>query len=879
MRKIFFFVIISLFSVSSLFGQVTLTIPDVTGTSGTNVSVPINVSNFNNVGAISLKIGYDDSILTYVGIDSGAVSFTNNAVNQEVILGWFDFSGTTPLNLGSAKLVNLIFSYNGGTSNLTFNEGACEISDANGIPFADTYNNGSVSGGTPPALDAPTLTSPADGAVDQSLTPTLDWSDVSGATSYAVQVASDQSFTSLVVDQAGLGASTYGVPASTLSENTLYYWRANAYDGVVTSNWSAPFDFTTQAGTPPPTDISMTLENTGGYAGQPILVPLNVTNFNDVGAISLKIQFDDSALSFTGTQNTAVPLIANAVNGVLTLAWFDQTSTNPLNLGDSKLVDLEFNLISGSSNISFITAQCEISNSAGTPQTVVYFNGIVTELPPPPAVPILDSPSNGAIDQLLTPTLSWNSVVDALTYGVQLSTDSGFGTLIVDESGLSPTSFDVGAGLLDYGTTYYWRANATNANGTGDWSGGWSFTTDPGILGSPTLESPADGSTDVSLTPALNWSDVTDATLYNLQISTLPDFSNFTINVLFLPTSDYQVTAGQLEEGVTYYWRANAGVSDPARTSDWSTAWDFTTVLIPLPAPALVSPADGATDQNLELTLDWTDVAEATLYGVQVSPNQDFSNLTIDLSDLASSNHAVGSGVLDYATKYYWRAKASNDTKVSEWTAAWDFTTMNQPVDAPSLIAPADGATNQSLELTLDWNDVSGAATYGVQVATDDAFTNMVVNSGTVLNTSNYSILLGVLDFNTTYYWRANAASASETSDWSDSWSFTTLLDVGVNDLSGIPEEFELLQNYPNPFNPSTTIRYGIPEEAAVRISVINMLGEVVDELLNTHQSTGYYEIHWNANNISSGTYIYKIVAIGLNGAEFLQSKKMILLR
>ena len=879
MRKILFFVILSLFSATNLFGQITMTIDDVTGTTGTNVSVPIDVTNFNNVGAISLKIDYDGSILTYVGVENAAASFINSGINGVVTLGWFDFSGTNPLNLGNAKLVDLVFTYNGGTSNLTFNEGISEISDGDGLPLAVAYTNGSVSGGAPPALPAPTLNSPANGATDQSLTPTLDWSDVGGAASYSVQVATDQGFSTLVVDQSGLGVSTYDVPVSTLSENTLYYWRANATDGAETSNWSTPFNFTTLTTPPPPTDITMTLENTGGYAGQQVLVPLNVTNFNDIGGISLKIQFDDGVLTFSGIENPAAALGANAVNGVLTLYWFDLTSSNPLNLGDSKLCDLEFNLIGGSSNLTFLTAQCEISDSPGESLTIVYIDGIVTELPPPPAAPILDNPSNGAVDQPLTPTLSWNGVIDAASYGVQLSTDSGFGTLIIDESGVIPTSFDVGAGLLDYGETYYWRANSTNVNGTGDWSDVWSFTTDLGILDPPTLESPADGSTDVTLTPNLNWTDVTDATLYNLQISTLPDFSNFTINVLLLPTSNYTVTAGQLEEGVTYYWRANAGVSDPARTSEWSTAWDFTTVLIPLPAPTLVSPADGATDQNLELTLDWTDVAEATLYGVQVSPNQDFSNLTVDISDLPSSTYDIGTGALDYSTKYYWRAKASNDTKVSEWTEAWDFTTINEPLVAPSLIAPADGATNQNLELTLDWSDVSGAATYGVQVATDDAFTNLVVNSGTVLSSSNYSILSGILDFNTTYYWRANAANASETSDWSDDRSFTTLLDVGVSDLSGIPEEFELMQNYPNPFNPSTTIRYGIPEEATVRISVVNMLGEVVDELLNTNQSAGYYEISWNAHNISSGTYLYKIVASGVNGAEYLQTKKMILLR
>ena len=92
--------------------------------------------------------------------------------------------------------------------------------------------------------DPPTLISPANGSSDTSCTPTLDWSDSTGATSYTVQVSTDSAFTSTVVNQSTT-ASNYTIPNGTLSSHTVYYWRANASNSAGTSGWSAVWSFTT----------------------------------------------------------------------------------------------------------------------------------------------------------------------------------------------------------------------------------------------------------------------------------------------------------------------------------------------------------------------------------------------------------------------------------------------------------------------------------------------------------------------------------------------------------------------------------------------------------------------------------------------------------
>ena len=90
----------------------------------------------------------------------------------------------------------------------------------------------------------------------------------------------------------------------------------------------------------------------------------------------------------------------------------------------------------------------------------------------------------------------------------------------------------------------------------------------------------------------------------------------------------------------------------------------------------------------------------------------------------------------------------------------------------------------------------------------------------------------------------------------------------------GVPTRFELAQNYPNPFNPSTKIRFTIPEAGLVTLKVYNLLGEEVATLLNEEQTTGVYEVTFDARQLSSGIYFYTI-----NSGDFVASKKMILLK
>jgi hypothetical protein len=93
-----------------------------------------------------------------------------------------------------------------------------------------------------------------------------------------------------------------------------------------------------------------------------------------------------------------------------------------------------------------------------------------------------------------------------------------------------------------------------------------------------------------------------------------------------------------------------------------------------------------------------------------------------------------------------------------------------------------------------------------------------------------------------------------------------------------VPAEFALKQNYPNPFNPATTIRYELPIAGIVNLTIYNSLGETVTTLVNEVQEAGVYKLNWNASDLASGIYFYRIDVKG-GEKSFTRTNKMILMK
>ena len=107
-----------------------------------------------------------------------------------------------------------------------------------------------------------------------------------------------------------------------------------------------------------------------------------------------------------------------------------------------------------------------------------------------------------------------------------------------------------------------------------------------------------------------------------------------------------------------------------------------------------------------------------------------------------------------------------------------------------------------------------------------------------------------------------------------DDVAFDNVNSIAVDESGGSPRTYRLVQNYPNPFNPSTTINFIIPQSGKVSLSVFNSIGQTVETLIDKEMAAGDYKITFNAENLPSGIYFYKLEA-----GNFVDVKKMMLLR
>ena len=93
------------------------------------------------------------------------------------------------------------------------------------------------------------------------------------------------------------------------------------------------------------------------------------------------------------------------------------------------------------------------------------------------------------------------------------------------------------------------------------------------------------------------------------------------------------------------------------------------------------------------------------------------------------------------------------------------------------------------------------------------------------------------------------------------------------------PKEYELSQNYPNPFNPATTIKYAVPVTGQVKMSVYNSMGQLVKVLVNEVQTSGAYNVSFDGSDLASGVYLYRLEAGDPVTGQFVETKKMILVK
>lgn len=177
-------------------------------------------------------------------------------------------------------------------------------------------------------------------------------------------------------------------------------------------------------------------------------------------------------------------------------------------------------------------------------------------------------------------------------------------------------------------------------------------------------------------------------------------------------------------------------------------------------------------------------------------------------------------------------------------------------IAAPQPVYPADGANDVANLATFEWSGTPGATSYDLQILRqmEGDSMSLIIDSTGVEGSS----LKASLEGNTKYLWRVRAAVGDFKSQWTQLTSFVTRTEPtsSVDDES-LPDTPLLNQNYPNPFNPETTIPFELPETAAARLTVFDMLGKEVAVLADEVLQAGAHQIRWNAGDVPSGMYVY----------------------
>jgi hypothetical protein len=476
----------------------------------------------------------------------------------------------------------------------------------------------------PPPPTAPTLKSPASGAIVPSRTPRLEWNASAGATGYGLQVATSSSFTTLLIDETGITDLYYDIAAAALQWNKTYYWRVNARNSFdSTSGWSGYRYFRTAVGPPP------------NAPGSLIATP--------VSSSRIDITWRDNSSDETGFKIER----RTGFGSYLQIATVGAGITGYSNSGLSASTIYYYRVRAYKATLN--SDYCEEASAM--------------TLPPPPSAPILKSPASRSTVPTLTPRLEWNASNGAVSYGVQVATSSSFTTLLVSETGIADLYYDIEPGTLNWNTAYYWRVNARNSlDSTSGWSSYRYFRTAVG----PPPSAPTDlvGTSISSSRIGVTWQDNSDSEA-GFRIERRTGAGSYS-QIATVGAGITSYTSNGLAASTTYYYRVRA--YSATGNSDYSNETSATTLPPPPSAPTFKSPASGSTVSSLTPRLEWNPSTGATAYGLQVSTGSSFATLMVNVTGITDLYYDIEPLILTPGAVYYWRIDAVNSYNT---TSAW----------------------------------------------------------------------------------------------------------------------------------------------------------------------------------------------------------------
>jgi hypothetical protein len=666
------------------------------------------------------------------------------------------------------------------------------------------------------AINAPTLSSPANASSASVFTITLIANQVTGAAGYQFQLDTLNTFNS-----AGKWSDTAtfrAISTPILKIGKSYYWRVRCYAGTDTSIWSTTNVFTTTLNT---TGLLSPSNNSTG--------PISYLRCQNYGA-GLNYQFEtDTTANFSSPLKGLKILSLNLIEDSLlfnygrkifwrarcfnnlgdTFSWSpvwnytmpsvptlngssNVTVVDPLFLpswqatGLSKII-LQVDTTNQFNSINFIEKEIIAGRVSDTLKDLMfgkdYFYRIklkygLNQTPWSVSRQIRVkstigsfSPGNGAILNGLTVSFNWTSM-SGVRYKVELFNDSAQTQLMRDT--LISTNNFVANHPLQLNKWYRWRIRAFHAKDTTQWQIA-NFKTYTGMLN---LGVPSSNATIVNVRPRFSFRKQTWGTSHVMEIDTGTSFgstpSSYYIKVIDSFNYDgsfFHYIDTVLRYNQKYVWRVYA-IKDGVEAEP--TQRNFTTIAAPnnyfpqnnyigvgTQTNALITGITGSKWVAWELDTTANFSSPHKFSGANAHKPDDFTPQYIEVlfpEDLL------------FHSRYYWRTACINDLDTSNWSTPFNFTTTQDMF----LTSPVNGAINQALSTKLEWS-IQGSAQhlrYQYQIGTDSSFTTSPIITLAASSSANATVN-GT--YATTYFWRARAYNGIDTSRWSAISRFTTI--------------------------------------------------------------------------------------------------------
>lgn len=453
----------------------------------------------------------------------------------------------------------------------------------------------------------------------------------------------------------------------------------------------------------------------------------------------------------------------------------------------------------------------------------------------------------------------WDSVATAANYYLDIATDSLFNNFVTNYNNrnIGTNNKHTVDSTLTPNTIYYYRVRAGNTFGMSNNSKFIIVRTLPYPPAAPANLI----STNLQVGKViLNWVNTTNSEIgFKIERSTTGQTGFTQIDTAVAGSTSYRDNS--VAENMTYDYRVKA--YNKYFESDYSNVTSITTLFYDVNPPTNLS----ATAVQLgKIMLHWSDNSNNEV-GFNIERKLVTAVSWAYIDRISSNNTTYIDNTVSPNTTYNYRVSAFNFNTVSGYSNIVAVTSISTTLKAPSSLsatAPSAGW------VVLSWIDNTTTETGFTVERKLSTETNFAAIGSVAKDATTYWD--NTTSPKKTYDYRVKAVSGTIESDYSNVASVTTK-PLGIAKV-GIPTQYSLDQNFPNPFNPSTRIQFSLPRTGLVKLTIYNLLGEIVKVLVNEEMPAGYYYEDFDGTKLPSGIYVYSI-----RTNEYSQTRKMIMLK